>query len=128
MKNLFSIRPTGLKELIKNKAAATKNYFRGKKNDALRPRGAPAAKIYDAFQEEAAKRKGRTPDEWQVAERQAVLLAATSVALEFDLPPPTLRLIMDAELDSVGSIDYAAKWAIKIVNAMKELPNDLEAF
>lgn len=89
--------------------------------DPFRPRSAPARTIYDAFQDEAAKRPGRTVAEWQAAERQAVLQAAILVAASIGAPTvPTDEAVARAERYASGSIDYGAKLAYVIVDEMHE--------
>jgi len=74
--------------------------------------------IYDAFQIEAEKRQGRSIEEWQEAERQAVLNAATVAATQMGLRAPTLADVVAAEQYACGSVDYGAKWAYGVVDRM----------
>lgn len=88
-------------------------------HDDFRPHQIPAKMIYDAFQEEAKKRKGRTVDEWMNAERHAVLLAAEKVSKQFGFPAPTFTDVCGEETSASGHIDYGSKWAYGIINLMK---------
>jgi transcription initiation factor TFIIIB Brf1 subunit/transcription initiation factor TFIIB len=87
--------------------------------DFFRPRSGIAQVIYDAFQAEAFGRNGREIEEWQEAERQAVWRVARDCAEKNNLHVPTLEEIKEAEHYALGSVDYGAKWAYKIVEIMK---------
>lgn len=87
--------------------------------DIFRPRHDPARSIYDAFQCEADKRKGRTVEEWMTAEREAVFREATHQAQKLGLRPPTIAEIISAENYASGSADYGAKWAYGVAEAMR---------
>lgn len=87
--------------------------------DIFRPRNEPARSIYDAFQDEATKRKGRTVEEWLSAERSAVFTTACELAVRFRLRPPTLKDVEMAESCARGHIDYGAKWAYYVTEAMQ---------
>ena len=52
----------------------------GAMRDIFRPRFEPARLLYDAFQDEASKRKSRTVEEWISAERDRVWIAARDYA------------------------------------------------
>src|SRR4051812_10372220 len=58
--------------------------------DFSRPHHEPALTIYAAFQTEAAKRKGRTFEEWIASERLAVWTAARDYAQQHGLAVPTM--------------------------------------
>lgn len=88
--------------------------------DPFRPRAEPAATIYDAFQEEATKRKGRKFEEWSAAEIEAVLRCAILQAKKHGLRPPTMEEVNRAERYARGSVDYGAKWAFVIVETMRK--------
>lgn len=87
--------------------------------DVFRPSHEPAQSIYDAFQKEAEKRKGRSVEEWIAAEHQAVLLAATSQAQILGLKVPSNEDVSKAELCARGHVDYGAKWAYGLVSLMR---------
>ena len=89
------------------------------KNDIFRPHTHPARHIYDAFQVEAANRNGREFEEWVVAERNAVFLAATRYATEHKLTVPTMEDVERMENAALGA-DYGSKWAIKLANLMTD--------
>ncbi|MGH8759371.1 MAG: hypothetical protein ACREVW_07640 [Burkholderiales bacterium] len=89
-------------------------------HDSFRPRHEPARAIYDAFQAEAAKRKGRPLHEWIAAERHAVWLAAQQAAELHGLYQPTPAEIDSAERYARGSIAYGAKWAYQVVARMRQ--------
>lgn len=80
-------------------------------HDPFEPSREPARTIYRAFQQEAAMRKGRSLQEWILAERQAVWEAAKTYAREHGLEAPSLKQIEAAERYAMGSVDYGAKWA-----------------
>ncbi|HDR8983193.1 hypothetical protein QZM46_07595 [Burkholderia vietnamiensis] len=86
--------------------------------DIFEPKREPARSIYNAFQAEAMKRKGRHVEEWIVAEREAVFREATQQAQRFGLRVPSINEIEQAERYATGSIDYGAKWAYAIVEMM----------
>ena len=88
--------------------------------DIFRPHIDPARSIYDAFQSEAAKRKGRSIEEWLEAERNAVLREAIFQAKKMQLNPPTLADVEQAETSAMGHCDYGAKWAYGIAREMQK--------
>lgn len=88
-------------------------------HDVFQPRHEPARSIYDAFQNEATKRKGRTVEEWMTAEREAVMREATMQAMRLGLRVPTMDEVVRAERYASGSVDYGAKWAYGVTEAMK---------
>ena len=88
--------------------------------DIFEPRHEPARSIYRAFQTEATKRKGRSIDEWLAAERDAVFREATHQAQRLGLRVPTMDEVVSAERYAAGSVDYGAKWAYCVVEAMRK--------
>ncbi|MBX8557094.1 hypothetical protein K5D56_21755 [Pseudomonas cichorii] len=88
--------------------------------DIFQPRSEPAKSIYEAFQVEAAMRDGRSLDEWQFAERNAVQREATIQAHKLGLHVPTMEQVERAELQAFGSIDYGSKWALGVANVMRQ--------
>ena len=88
--------------------------------DFVRPPHNPARAIYDAFQAEAAKRPGRSVEEWIEAERQAVWRAACAGARERGCRPPTIEEVERCEQYACGSTDYGSKWAYGIAAAVRE--------
>lgn len=89
-------------------------------HDVFRPRHEPARSIYDAFQAEASKRKGRGVDDWMTAERDTVFREAAHQAQKLGLRVPTMDEVIRAERYASGSVDYGAKWAYGIVEAMRK--------
>lgn len=87
--------------------------------DIFQPRHEPARSIYEAFQNEATKRKGRSAEEWQAAEREAVFREAMIQAARLGLRVPTMDDVVSAERSAMGHIDYGAKWAYGVTEAMK---------
>jgi hypothetical protein len=87
--------------------------------DIFKPRHEPARSIYDAFQAEATKRKGRSYEEWTTAEREAVLREATAKAQQMGLRVPTMDEVVKAERSAMGHVDYGAKWAYRVTEEMK---------
>jgi hypothetical protein len=87
--------------------------------DIFEPRHEPARSIYLAFQDEATKRKERSIDEWLTAERDAVFRESVHQAQKLGLRVPAMDEIVSAERYATGSVDYGAKWAYCIVNAMR---------
>ena len=87
--------------------------------DIFKPRHEPARSIYEAFQREASKRKGRSIEEWTSAEREAVLREATSKAQQMGLRVPTMDEVVQAERCAMGHVDYGAKWAYRVTEQMK---------
>jgi len=77
----------------------------------FRPRHEPARALYDAFQAEALKRKGRSFEEWSVSECNAVWEAARAHAQQQGKPVPTLAAVQQAERIASGHTDYGAQWA-----------------
>lgn len=86
--------------------------------DHFRPHFEPQRTLYDALVQEAEHREGRTAAEWIAAERAVVFRVATEYAEKHDLRFPTLDDVKQAERLAVGHVDYAAKWAIGIADAM----------
>ena len=86
--------------------------------DIFEPRNEPAKSIYTAFQNEAANRKSRSVTEWVKAERDAVFREAAHQAQKLGLRCPTMDEVASAERYAMGSVDYGAKWAYGIVDAM----------
>ena len=75
--------------------------------------------IYDAFQKEAENRRERSIEEWQAAEREAVMREAAIQAARFGFRTPTLKEVERAEIYACGSVDYGAKWAYRLVDIMR---------
>lgn len=88
--------------------------------DMFQPRSEPAKSIYEAFQVEAAMRDGRSLNEWQLAERNAVQREATTQAQKLGLNVPTMEQVERAERQAFGSIDYGSKWALSLANIMRQ--------
>mgnify|MGYP001612654306 CR=1 FL=1 len=86
--------------------------------DIFQPRYEPARSIYEAFQAEATKRKGRNVQEWQAAERDAVYREAAHQAQKLGLRRPTMDEVVSAEQSACGHADYGAKWAYRITEVM----------
>lgn len=87
--------------------------------DVFQPRTEPAKSIYEAFQTEAAIRGGRSTEEWQLAERNAVHREATLQAQKLGLVAPTMAEVERAERHALGSIDYGSKWASSLASGMR---------
>jgi hypothetical protein len=87
--------------------------------DPFRPRSEPARTLYDAFQEEAANRNGRSFEEWCEAETDAVHVAAIAVAKAHSLRAPTREDVVKAGIRAQGHIDYGLQWACGVVEAMR---------
>lgn len=90
--------------------------------DPFEPRKEPARSIYLAFQKEAGKREGRLVHDWTRAERDAVHAEAVRQAHRLGLRVPTLQEVVDAERYARGHIDYGAKWAFYVTEAMNRAP------
>ena len=86
--------------------------------DIFQPTVEPARSIYRAFQEEAKNRKGRSVEEWMAAELGAVHRESVHQAQALGLRVPTVDEVKDAERYAMGSADYGAKWAYRVVDAM----------
>jgi len=80
--------------------------------DHFRPRSQPAQRIYDAFQDEATKRKEN--ENWEHKERLRVFREAREYAQENGLTYPTLDQVRQCESYALGHTDYGAKWAHKV--------------
>jgi len=91
--------------------------------DIFKPRHEPARSIYEAFQNEASKRKGRSVDEWVKAERDAVFREAAHQAQKLGMRVPTMEDVAAAERYAMGSADYGAKWTYRVVDAMRKSSN-----
>ena len=91
--------------------------------DVFRPRSQPALTLYEAFQAEAAHRKGREWPEWNHAEVNAVWRAARDYAQQRGLRVPLLEDVARAERYASGSIDYGATWAYRVAEMMRAAPN-----
>jgi len=88
-------------------------------HDPFEPHQEPAKSIYLAFQAEAAKRKNRSVAEWVRAERDAVHREAGHQADKLGLSAPSIVDVEAAERYARGSVDYGAKWAYQVVDAMR---------
>ena len=90
----------------------------------FRPQARAARVIYDAFQSEAEKRPGRSPEAWEEAEIETVYRAAVGVAASEGVDPPSKRDIRDAAIKAMGHVDYGATWAHEVVRliALKRNP------
>jgi hypothetical protein len=88
--------------------------------DVFEPRHEPARSLYLAFQTEASNRKERSVDEWMAAERNAVFREANHQAQMLGLRIPTMDEVISAERYAVGSVDYGATWAYRIVEVMQK--------
>jgi len=88
--------------------------------DIFQPRHEPAKSIYDAFQTEAAKRQGRSVEEWQAAERDAVYREAVHQAQKLGLRVPSIDDVVSAERYASGSVDYGAKWAYGVTEVIRK--------
>lgn len=89
-------------------------------HDVFQPRQEPARSIYDAFQDEATKRKGRSVVEWLAAERDRVFREAARQAQKLGLRAPTMGEVISAERYASGSADYGAKWAYCVAEVMRK--------
>lgn len=87
-------------------------------HDVFEPRFEPARSVYLSFQEEAAKRHGRTVEEWMAAEIQAVYQEALKQAVALGLRALTLAEIQAAQRSASGHVDYGAQWAYRISDLM----------
>lgn len=89
-------------------------------HDLVRPRMDPHRAIFDAFQEEASKRNGRSVEDWTKAELDAVYQAALRVSQDavYKLKPPTMGAVIAAELYARGSVDYGHTWVWKLLQSM----------
>jgi hypothetical protein len=103
-----------------------RNYYqRGSlMHDVFRPRVQPAQMIYDAFQEEAKKRKGRDFEVWNTEELCAVWRAAKEYAEQNGLRVPTMEEVKRADTYAMGSVDYGAKLSYRVVEFMKKGDSD----
>jgi hypothetical protein len=88
--------------------------------DTFRPTFHPAQAIYDAFQAESKKRDGRSVPEWTKAERDVVWATARDHAQQLGLRVPTMAEVESAERNACGHIDYGAKWAYGVAEAMRQ--------
>lgn len=86
-------------------------------SDLFRPHHEPARTIYDAFQEEAKKRKDHK--DWIERERQRVWTTARDCAQMYGLKVLTIEEIQRAENLACGHVDYGAKWSYGVVALMK---------
>lgn len=87
--------------------------------DVFRPKRQPAQAICDAFQKESELRDRRDVDEWVKAERQVVFEEACVQASRMGMICPTLEQVIQAEQSAYGHVDYGAKWAYGVVDAMR---------
>lgn len=89
-------------------------------HDIFQPRHEPARSIYEAFRKESEKRRGREPEVWIAAEREAVLQEAVRQAEKLGLRAPTEQEVMQAEVSACGHVDYGSKWALRVAEAMRQ--------
>lgn len=95
--------------------------------DVFRPTSQPSQRIYDAFQDEAAKRENRMDSiDWEHKERLRVFREARDYAQENRLPVLTLDQIRNCESLAIGHTDYGAKWAYAVAKLLKEPQNEEE--
>jgi hypothetical protein len=88
--------------------------------DLFQPIFEPARSIYEAFQAEAKNRSGRSVEEWMTAELNAVYREAVIQAQALGLRAPSKEEVESAERYAMGSVDYGATWAYKVVDAMRK--------
>lgn len=90
--------------------------------DVFRPRMQPHRSIYDAFQDEALKRLGRSFEEWVLAEKAAVYQAALRASADagFRLQAPTMEMVESAEISARGSVDYGLTWVCHLLRSMQK--------
>lgn len=88
--------------------------------DFFEPKTEPARSIYRAFQVEALKRDGRDFERWREAELDAVYQEAVSQAKKLGMRVVAKKDVEDAENYACGSADYGAKWAYRVVDAMRK--------
>lgn len=86
--------------------------------DPFAPRSEPARSLYCAFQDEAAHRRGRSVEEWTLAELNRVHTEVLRQAEIHQLRPLTLDEVKRAEACARGHIDYGSKWALGLVERM----------
>lgn len=87
--------------------------------DPFEPRHEPARSIYLAFQAEAAKRPGRSVEQWHEAEIQAVFEEANRQSDLLNLRPITREEVEGAEISARGSADYGLQWTLAVVKEMR---------
>ena len=90
-----------------------------KKKTMFEPTQEPAKSIYNALVNEATKRKVRSVEEWIKAERKAVFDKAMELSNAHGFCVPTLEQIVIAENCACGHVDYAAKFAYGVAEAMR---------
>jgi hypothetical protein len=90
-----------------------------KQDDFFRPSSDPARAIYDAFVQEATKRRSVPLAVWCEREIDVVHATATAMASTLNLRAPTRDEVVSAEIYARGSADYGAKWAYQVVNRMR---------
>ncbi|MCO3748727.1 hypothetical protein FA132_25745 [Pseudomonas aeruginosa] len=88
--------------------------------DLFQPTVEPARSIYAAFQAEARNRSGRSVEEWMAAELNAVHRESVYQAQALGLRAPSRAEVESAERYARGSADYGAKWAYRVVDAMRK--------
>lgn len=88
----------------------------------FRPRCEPEASRFDAFQEEAVHRPGRTFEEWDEKELQAVLKTATDLAERHGLRQATREDVELARHLACGHADFGAQWALALVRRLRPQP------
>lgn len=76
--------------------------------------------IRKALVTEAARRPGRSPHEWMLAEREAVWSAAEQFSREHDLKVVSRDRVAYYEGLAAGHVDYIHKWTMRIVREMYE--------
>lgn len=91
--------------------------------DPFRPTRMPAQKLYDMFQAEASKRKGRGIDVWVAAELEAVWAVARDYAQQHGLPVPTMEQVQLKECLARGHVDYGSKWAYGVAELLIAHPS-----
>lgn len=87
--------------------------------DIFRPRSDPARSIYDAFQKAAKGREGRSVEEWDAAEINAVYETACRLAPAHGMKAPTREQVAAAHTYALGSVDFGATWTYAVVRRMQ---------
>lgn len=87
--------------------------------DIFCPRSEPALTLYNAFQDEAQKRNGRSFEDWNNAEIDAVFQAAQTAFPGHGLRVPTRQDVAAAQSYATGSFDYGATWVYTLINRIR---------
>ena len=95
-------------------------------HDSFAPGHEPARTIYSALIKEQEKREEHGYPLWIEKEREVVFQTAKALAPIMGLRAPTLEEVITAENMACGHVDYPAKFAYGVTDAMRRTNKETE--